>query len=139
MVLVFYPHDGARASVEVLRQSQAALPLFERLGASVLAISVDPVESHTALASQLGLSFRLLADSEPLGAVARAYGVYWANADASYPAAFVLDEHGIVRWSCRASVGSHPDLAAILRAVSSLGPRRRLATAEPLEPTKEAA
>jgi peroxiredoxin len=139
MVLVFYPQDGARASVEVLRHCQAALPMFERLGASVLAISVDAAASHAGLASQLGLSFPLLADSEPLGAVARAYGVYWENAEASYHAAFVLDEHGIVRWSCLAGVGTHPDVAAILRALSRLGPRPRLAAAEPFNPTKEAA
>ena len=103
--------------------------MFERLGASVVGISVDELASHAAVASQLGLSFPLLADSDPRGAVARAYGVYWENAETSYHAAFVLDEHGIVRWSCRASVGTHPDVDTILGALARLGQRPRLAAA----------
>ena len=121
VVLVFFTDGQARTSIDLLRQCQGALPTLEQLGARLLAVSVEPVALH------LDLSFPLLTD--PDGAVARAYGVYWHNAEASYHAAFILDENETVRWSGVSPAGSHPDVGTLVRALARLPRRIELAAA----------
>ena len=79
VVLVFYPADWEPVSAEQLATLQQCLPELERLGAVLLGLSVDGVWSHLAFARAHGLGFPLLADAEPKGLVARAYGVYRAR------------------------------------------------------------
>jgi len=49
---------------------------FQEFQAELLGISVDGVWCHAAYARQNKLHFPLLADFQPKGAVARAYGAY---------------------------------------------------------------
>jgi peroxiredoxin len=71
---------------------------FEKLNAQVLGISVDHVPCLKAWAESLGgISFPLLSDFNPLGAVARKYGVK-RKEGFSERAIFVLDKHGIIRY-----------------------------------------
>ena len=71
---------------------------FEKLNAQVLGISVDHVPCLTAWAESLGgISFPLLSDFSPLGAVARKYGVK-RKEGFSERAIFLLDKHGIIRY-----------------------------------------
>lgn len=74
---------------------------FHRRGAEVIAVSVDPVEKNAAVAADLELRYRVLADPE-LRAV-DAYGLRHAGAgvdehDIARPATFVIDEQGVIRW-----------------------------------------
>jgi len=64
----------------------------------VLALSVDPVESHARLATTLGVQFKLLADTDL--AVAKQYGVYSPSAGGAYAtrSAFIVDKEGKIRW-----------------------------------------
>src|SRR5438552_853596 len=89
VVLVFYPADWEPVSTEQLSYYQELLPEFRRLGGALVGISVDGVWCHHAFARTLGLEFPLLADFEPKGAVARAYGVYHAPAGTAERALFV--------------------------------------------------
>ena len=71
---------------------------FEELNAQVLGISVDHVPCLKAWAESLGgISFPLLSDFCPLGAVARKYGVK-RKEGFSERAIFVLDRYGIIRY-----------------------------------------
>lgn len=71
---------------------------FEKLNAQVLGISVDHVPCLKAWAESLGgISFPLLSDFSPLGAVARKYGVK-RKEGFSERAIFVLDKYGIIRY-----------------------------------------
>lgn len=68
------------------------------MNAQVLGISVDHVPCLKAWAESLGgISFPLLSDFNPLGAVARKYGVKRKEGH-SERAIFVIDERGIVRY-----------------------------------------
>ncbi len=59
-----------------MKAFQSDLDAFERLGAQVLGISVDSVPSHKEWAKSLGgLSYPLLSDFWPHGAVGQKYGV----------------------------------------------------------------
>ena len=71
---------------------------FGKLNAQVLGISVDHVPCLKAWAESLGgISFPLLSDFGPLGAVARKYGVK-RKEGFSERAIFVLDKYGIIRY-----------------------------------------
>jgi peroxiredoxin len=71
---------------------------FEKLNAQVLGISVDHIPCLMAWAESLGgISFPLLSDFSPLGAVARKYGVK-RREGFSERAIFVLDKYGIIRY-----------------------------------------
>src|SRR5438034_5726417 len=76
VVLVFYPADWSPVCGDQLALYNELRDEFDRHGAQLLGISVDGVWCHTAYAQQRKLHFPLLADFEPKGVVARAYGVY---------------------------------------------------------------
>jgi peroxiredoxin len=68
------------------------------LNAQVLGISVDHIPCLKAWAESLGgISFPLLSDFNPLGAVARKYGVKRKEGH-SERAIFVIDEKGFFRY-----------------------------------------
>ena len=54
----------------------AASKLFKARGAQLLGISVDGPWCHEEFKEQRNVAFPLLADSNPKGDVAKAYGVY---------------------------------------------------------------
>jgi len=71
---------------------------FGKLNAQVLGISVDHIPCLTAWAESLGgISFPLLSDFCPQGAVAKKYGVK-RKEGFSERAIFVLDKYGIIRY-----------------------------------------
>lgn len=61
-------------------------------------MSVDSVFSHRAFAEQIGITFPLLADFHPKGAVAQAYGIWNEDRGTADRAVFLVDREGIVRW-----------------------------------------
>ncbi len=120
VILVFYPADWSPVCGDQLTLYNEVLPLFEEHGAHVLAISVDGIWSHRAFAANRNLGFPLLSDFEPKGAVARAYGVYNAEAGNSQRALFVLDGEGIIRWSYVSPSNVNPGADGVLAALESL-------------------
>jgi len=73
IVLYFYPRDFTTvctAQACIFRDADA---LFAKLGAQVVGVSSDGVESHSAFAQKHGLEFRLIADPEL--SLIKAYGV----------------------------------------------------------------
>jgi alkyl hydroperoxide reductase subunit AhpC len=119
--LVFYPADWEPVSQHQLTLYQDYLAYFERLGAVLLAVSTDHLWSHGAFARAAGVRYPLLADVHPKGAVSRAYGVYDEHAEQSARALFVLDEHGIVRWSDTCPTAINPGVDGVLTALESMG------------------
>jgi len=120
VVLVFYPADWSPVCGDQLTLYNEVLPLFEEYQAQVLAISVDGIWCHRAFAGNRNLRFPLLSDFEPKGAVARAYGVYNAEAGTSKRALFVIDGEGIIRWSYVSPGNVNPGADGILAALESL-------------------
>src|SRR3712207_2742749 len=98
VVLAFYPGDWEPEAAEQLALYQHFLPNLRVLGATLLGIATDSIWCHLAFARQLRLEFPLLADFEPKGAVARAYGVYRSGVGTCERALFVLDGGGTIRW-----------------------------------------
>jgi len=120
LILAFYPEDWSPVCSDQLALYQELLPEFRRFNAELVGISVDGIWCHLAFAKDRNLHFPLLADFEPKGGVARAYGVYRATEGTSDRALYVLDGDGIVRWSYVSPVGINPGADGILRALEDL-------------------
>ena len=76
----------------------------------VLAISCDPIFSKQAWGKSLGgISYPLVADFWPHGAVAQQYGVFNEKLGRPDRAIFVVDKQGIIRWVKVYESGVHPD------------------------------
>jgi peroxiredoxin len=120
VILAFYPADWSPVCTDQMALYQELLPEFHKFDAQLLGISVDGVWSHLAFARDRNLHFPLLADFEPKGAVARAYGVYRDEDGTSERALFVIDAKGMVAWSHVSPVGVNPGADGILRALENL-------------------
>ncbi len=120
VVLIFYPADWSPVCSDELSVFSAARHFFEDRGAQLLGISVDGMWCHKAFRSQRNLSFPLLADFEPKGAVARSFGVYREGDGFTERALFVLDREKRVTWSEISPVGENPGANGALRAVEAL-------------------
>ena len=120
MILAFYPADWSPVCGDQMALYNECLPEFKRLGAELLGISVDGIWCHLAFAKDRKLRFPLLADFEPKGAIARAYGAYSSESGATERALFVIDAKGVIRWSYLSPVGVNPGADGILTALESL-------------------
>jgi peroxiredoxin Q/BCP len=103
VVLVFYPGDNTPVCTRQLNTYTAEIDDFESVGAQVLAISAQDVESHEGFAeAQGGFAFPLLADTGKK--VAEAYGIL---GPLGFPrrSAFVVNGDGIITYAHRAIAG----------------------------------
>ena len=81
----------------------------------LVAISVDAVDKSQELAKDHGLRFPLLSD--PDLAVIRSYGVADESNGIAWPAEFLVDRGGRIRWRASAqAVGTRPSATDVLRA-----------------------
>jgi thioredoxin-dependent peroxiredoxin len=103
VVLVFYPGDNTPVCTRQLNAYTADIDAFEGVGAQVLAVSPQSVESHDEFSCQQGgFAFPLLADEDK--AVGEAYGVV-GPLGFYRRSAFVIDAEGVVRYAHRALAG----------------------------------
>jgi peroxiredoxin len=123
-VLIFYPADWSPVCTDQLVLYQEVMREFGRYDAQLLGLSVDGAWCHAAFAKSRNLKFPLLADFEPKGSVARAYGVYRSSEGLSERALFVIDSSGIVRWSYVSPIGVNPGANGILRALDDLSGKK---------------
>jgi peroxiredoxin Q/BCP len=120
VVLLFYPGDETAVCTKQFCSYRDRADDMSALGAVVVGISDQDVESHEAFAAHHGLTVPLLADVER--EVARAYGAT-APVLGTRRAAFVIDEEGIVRHRVVHRLGldfqSADDLAGALDSLPS--------------------
>lgn len=117
VVLCFYPADWSPVCGDQLTIYDEILDRFTRYRAQLVGISVDGVWCHAAFAKHQKLRFPLLADFEPKGAVARAYGVYREGDGVSERALFLLDDAGKVYWRYLSPIAVNPGADGILDAL----------------------
>lgn len=118
VVLAFYPLDFSPVCTQENTCFREDLKEFEALGAQVFGISIDSVWTHAAFAKSLGLTFPLLADFHPKGAVADSYGLYMDDKGVTKRATVIVDKAGNVSW-VQEHAGARDNqevLAAIKRA-----------------------
>ena len=100
---------------------EALLPRFRAAHTQVLGVSVDSIFCHANWAKSLGgISFPLLADFNPKGAMTQAYGLYLDAAGITDRATVIIDAGGVVRHSSSVGPGGRrtiADLAALCEGV----------------------
>ena len=120
VVLVFYPGDDTAVCTKQLNSYQGDLSSFDGLGAQLLAISPQSVDSHEKFScKQGGYGFPLLADEDK--AVFKAYGCI---GPLGFPrrSVFVVDGKGIIRYAHRALAGlTFRSSEELLEAIKSAG------------------
>lgn len=95
IVFMPFPFTGVcTAEACMLRDETAAL---KNLDANVVVITVHAVPTNKQWSDEHGLTFPVLSDFWPHGAVAQAYGTFNDKVGVANRYTFVLDEDGIVR------------------------------------------
>jgi peroxiredoxin len=125
VVLAFYPADWSPVCGDQMALYNEVHPEFQKFKAEVVGISVDGVWCHAAFANDRHLHFPLLADFEPKGAVAKAYGVYREKDGITERALFVIDEEGVIVWSYVSPIAVNPGAEGILEALENLREKRQ--------------
>ena len=100
-VLVFYPLDFSPVCTDQLSIYQELVQAFEQRGVKLYGVSVDSAFCHKAFKERLNLSIPLLADFEPKGEVAKAYGVYNDEYGTAQRALVMIGPDGVVKWAHR--------------------------------------
>jgi alkyl hydroperoxide reductase subunit AhpC len=87
----------------------------------VLAISCDAIFSKQAWGKALGgISFPLVSDYWPHGAVAQQYGIFNQQSGRPDRALFIVDMQGIIRWVKVYASGVTPDNGELLAELRKL-------------------
>jgi len=102
IVLVFYPGDDSPVCTKQLNAYNNGLEQFAGLGAQVVGLSPQGVDSHEAFAGKHGFAFPLLADTDK--EVAAAYGTL---GPIGFPrrSVFIIDREGVIRYVHKAIAG----------------------------------
>jgi len=118
LVLAFYPGDFTAVCTKQFCSYRDQGDRLDQLGADVLGISPQSVESHERFSQEKSLNVPLLADEDKR--VAKAYGVL--AGPMVRRAIFVIDEEGIVRHRKVTLVGlSFESVDDLEQAVSAIG------------------
>ena len=73
---------------------------FDRADTQVLGVSIDSIYCHGNWAKSLGgVTFPLLADFHPKGAMAQNYGLYLSDKGITDRATVIIDKNGTVRYA----------------------------------------
>ena len=120
VVLAFYPADWTPVCATQVPSYQKIHDRFEKNDCQLLCISVDSIPCHIAWAKSMGgLSFPLMSDFWPHGAVAQKFGVL---TDKGYTerVVFLIDKSGIIRWIQRVHPSELPDNEALFHQIGKL-------------------
>jgi peroxiredoxin (alkyl hydroperoxide reductase subunit C) len=99
VLLVFYPYDFSSVCSDQLALYQEVKPQLAEKGVELLGISIDHPFAHKAFQEKLGIDTPLLADFEPKGEVARAYGSYVEKLGMANRTLVLVDAEGRVEWA----------------------------------------
>ena len=95
IVLYFYPKDETRGCTREACEFRDRYDIFTNLGAEVIGISAQSVESHKSFATHHGLPFLLLSDEK--NEVRKLYGVSATMGIIPGRVTFIIDKKGVVR------------------------------------------
>ncbi len=95
VVLYFYPKDSTPGCTKEACSFRDNLQPIRSLGAEIIGVSVDSVESHKKFSTKFGLPFPLISDKEKR--IAKAYGVLRVTGTTNR-VTFIIDKTGIVRF-----------------------------------------
>jgi peroxiredoxin (alkyl hydroperoxide reductase subunit C) len=120
VVLAFHPLAFTPVCSTQMQTYERERPRLDELDTHVLAISNDSGAAKKAWADALGgISYDLLSDYHPHGAVAREYGVLREDG-LSERAIFLIDKQGVIRWTKLHTIPEHPEFDELIEAIRRL-------------------
>ena len=99
VVLIFFPMAFTGICTGELCEIRDRQAAFVSDDVQVLGISCDSSAAQKVFADQEGLTYPLLADYWPHGAVAQTYGAFNDQLGFAIRGSFVIDKAGVVRWA----------------------------------------
>jgi len=121
VVIAFHPLAWTPVCSNQMKSYEAEDEWFREHDTHILGVSSDAVPSKVAWAKSLGgISYDLLSDFHPHGAVAEAYGVA-RDGGISERAIFVIDKRGEIVFAKVYDIPTLPDNAEVRQAVERLG------------------
>jgi peroxiredoxin len=120
IVLLFYPLDFSPICTNEHVCFVNDLNQFEKLDAQLLGLSVDSVWTHKAFAEKMGISYPLLSDFHPKGAVAEKFGIYNTERGMSGRAVAIIDKSGKIAWFKSYDYPNAPEPNEIAQALAGL-------------------
>lgn len=121
VVLAFYPLDFSPVCSNEHACFVEDMSKFNDAQAQVLGISVDSAWAHKAFAEKLGITYPLLADFQPRGAVAEKYDLFLGDKGISNRATVIVDKDGKIAFVKVHGVPNQRDDAEILEALAKAG------------------
>lgn len=120
VAVIFYPADFSFVCPTEVTGFSAAEPRFVAIGAKLLGVSADTLESHEAWAKELGgVSFPLLSDPE--GRTIQAWGASDpADPPRAQRATFIVSPDGVVLYSVASARNVGRSVEETLRVVQAL-------------------
>ena len=96
LAIYFYPRDDTPGCTREACNFRDNIYAFKAIGANVVGISVDDVDSHKEFSDKYKLPFTLLADES--GETAKAYGVLrdWKLVQIAARQSFLVDPEGLI-------------------------------------------
>jgi peroxiredoxin len=121
VLLVFYPLDWSPGCSQQLDLYQSDIEEFEKRNVKLIGISTDSLYSHGAWAAVRDITFPLLSDFNPKGAIARKYNVYREADGFSERALYIIDKEGKIRYGHISPYLHHiPDINDLFRKLDEI-------------------
>jgi len=121
VILIFYPLDFSPVCTNEHACFVNDMARFNELDAQVFGISVDSVWTHKAFAQKMGITYPLLADFHPKGAVAESYDAYLADKGIASRTIFLIGRDGKVADIYGVDTPVVPDVEHVIDALKKVG------------------
>lgn len=118
VVLYFYPKDETTVCTKEACSFRDNFQAFTDLGAEVIGVSADSVESHANFSKHHKLPFILLSDSE--NKVRKTYGVPSTFGMIPGRVTYVIDKQGVVRYLFNSQMQGEKHVTEALRILKEL-------------------
>jgi peroxiredoxin Q/BCP len=108
VVLYFYPKDDTPGCTTEACSFRDNLQSIREMGAEIVGVSIDTVQSHDKFAKKYGLPFPLISDKDKR--IASAYGVLKEMGVGTNRVTFIIDKNGkVVRIFPKVDVSKHTE------------------------------
>jgi peroxiredoxin len=117
VVLLFYPKDFSSVCTEEMACVVNAMARFNKLDAQIFGVSIDHTDAHRVFAQQMGITYPLLADFHPKGAMSDQYGFYRPEIGITTRGYVVIAPDGTVAAAKETGFTTIPDMDEIAAAI----------------------
>ncbi|MFO7947145.1 MAG: redoxin domain-containing protein [Armatimonadota bacterium] len=119
VILAFYPKAKTSVCTEEMTMLDEFRPDLQSLGAQIVGISVDDIETLEDWIGETGFTIPLMSDANPKGVVAEMYEVM-SNKGVSERAYFIIDDEGTIQYSYVSAMTKNPGVDRLITALEEI-------------------